>query len=438
MFDLDQNRKLLAGHCARTPIKRPPGGGALAWMLHNEQAMNLVLTPLLCPPPGDAPLEIVERKGPGHPDTLCDALVENLGRALSNAYLERCGAILHHNVDKALLVGGAARPAFGGGAVLTPIEIHLAGRATQRFGGEHFDVGALAIEATRRWLREHLRDLDVERHVRICTHIRPTSTDLSTLFARQGQAPLANDTSFGVGSAPRDTLEEVVLTTSRHLESLGARVPAAMPWVGADTKVMGVRVGDAVTLTVAAAFIDRFVSSADDYRAKKAALAQALGDVAAGRVRGPLEVRVNAADGETPESLYLTVTGLSAEAGDDGQVGRGNRVSGLITPYRPMSLEAAAGKNPVTHVGKLYNVLAELIAEDVVREVPGVRAATCTLVSQIGRPIDDPHAAEVAVRAEDAAAVEAMAPRIEAIVKTRLGEISGLWRGFVAGQYPLW
>src|SRR5690606_40191772 len=81
-------------------------------------------------------------------------------------------------------------------------------------------------------------------------------------------------------------------------------------------------------------------------------------------------VEVNMADGETPESVYLTVTGTSAESGDYGQVGRGNRANGLITPHRPMSLEAVAGKNPVTHVGKLYNLLASRIAAEAARPAP--------------------------------------------------------------------
>ena len=80
--------------------------------------------------PVEPEVEIVERKGLGHPDTICDALAENLSLALSRFYLERFGAILHHNVDKGLLCGGAARPAFGGGEVTEPIEIYLAGRAT--------------------------------------------------------------------------------------------------------------------------------------------------------------------------------------------------------------------------------------------------------------------------------------------------------------------
>jgi len=92
--------------------------------------------------------------------------------------------------------------------------------------------------------------------------------------------------------------------------------------------------------------------------------------------------RGHTADGDTPESIYLTVTGTSAEAGDDGEVGRGNRANGLITPYRPMSLEATAGKNPVTHVGKIYNVLAQRIAAGIVRETAGVEEAYCSLLSR--------------------------------------------------------
>ena len=78
----------------------------------------------------DTHYDDVERKGLGHPDTICDAVSEAASLALSRAYLERCGRVLHHNVDKVLLRGGTARPAFGGGEVLEAIEIYIAGRAT--------------------------------------------------------------------------------------------------------------------------------------------------------------------------------------------------------------------------------------------------------------------------------------------------------------------
>jgi S-adenosylmethionine synthetase len=154
---------------------------------------------------------------------------------------------------------------------------------------------------------------------------------------------------------------------------------AAHPWMGEDVKVMGARHGSRAQLTVACALVGKHVANLDDYVDKKRMI-HALA-IEAGRTATdlPLHVAINAADRDSADSIYLTVTGLSAEAGDDGQVGRGNRVNGLITPYRPMSLEAAAGKNPVTHVGKLYSVMAHRIAAAVVAAVPGVHEASCYL-----------------------------------------------------------
>lgn len=140
-------------------------------------AHDVDVTALEFPPVHALPLEIVERKGIGHPDTICDALAETFSSGLSRFYLERFGTVLHHNVDKALLCGGAAQPSFGGGRPYP------------------------------------------ERDVRIVTHVRPTSPDLATLFRREGESstPLANDTSFGVGFAPLDELERVVLVKGHLL-----------------------------------------------------------------------------------------------------------------------------------------------------------------------------------------------------------------------------
>jgi len=386
------------------------------------------------PSPASLPLEIVERKGLGHPDTICDALTENLSRALSRFYLERFGAILHHNVDKALLCGGAARPAFGGGEVSAPIDIYLAGRATAEFEGATIPVEELAVEESRRWLRANLRHLDPARHVRIHPRIRPTSPDLAALFLRRraAGAPLANDTSLGVGYAPLDELENAVLAVERRLNSPEAK--AAQPEIGEDIKVMGTRSGRDISLTVACALVGRHVASLEDYRAKKARL-RALAAAAAG---GNAAVEVNTADGDTADSVYLTVTGLSAEAGDDGQVGRGNRVNGLITPYRPMSLEAAAGKNPVTHVGKLYNLLANRIAHALVAEITGVREVYCYLVSRIGRPITEPQVMDLKLRLHNPDALPSLAPRVADIARAELDGVTTLWRELIEGPQRVW
>lgn len=398
--------------------------------------MTPSVTALEGPSPASLPLEIVERKGLGHPDTICDALAENLSVTLSRFCIERFGAILHHNVDKALLCGGAARAAFGGGEVLEPIEIHLAGRATTEFKGVKIPVDEIAVETSMQWIRDHIRFLDPARHVRIHPRIRATSPDLASLFAQPhgSAAPLANDTSLGVGYAPLDGLESMVLAVERRLNS--REIKATHPAIGEDIKVMGARQGGAIRLTIACAIVDRCVAGLDDYGQTKTAIADLALTEARHWTESPVAVQVNTAD--SAEGIYLTVTGTSAEAGDDGQVGRGNRVNGLITPYRPMSIEAAAGKNPVTHVGKIYNVLAQRIAASIVGEITGVEEACCSLLSQIGRPIDDPQLVDVRVRMGDPAALDAMRPRIAELTRSHMERAVTLWHEVIAGTVRLW
>lgn len=376
-------------------------------------------------------VEIVEHKGIGHPDTICDALAETLSAALSRLYLERYGTILHHNVDKALLRGGQSRPAFGGGEVLAPIEIYLSGRAVMEVGGERLPVEELVVEGSRAWLRQHLHALDADRHVEIHGLLRPGSVDLLGLFERGLQAPvaLANDTSIGVGYAPLSVLERVVLAAAARLGEL----PATAREVGEDIKVMGIRRGGALHLTVACAFVDAHLRDLSAYVERTRAVLRELETVASAEAGAPVTVEVNAADDVEHGRAYLTVTGTSAEAGDDGQVGRGNRANGLITPYRPMSLEAVAGKNPVSHVGKLYNVLAHEVAADLVRSVPGVTAAQVRLVSCIGRPIDQPQVVHVEVCLADGD-LGAAHEEVDELVRSHLSKIASLTDRFVRGE----
>ncbi|MGM0576691.1 MAG: methionine adenosyltransferase [Myxococcota bacterium] len=397
--------------------------------------MDLVISEMRGPVPGHGDVEIVERKGLGHPDTICDALAEEVGRTLSRAYLDRFGAILHHNVDKVLLVGGASRPGFGGGVVDEPIRIFLAGRATRAAKGETVPVDDLARDACRRWLADHLRHLDVERDVEIHPLLRPGSVDLVDVFMRQAETGrwFANDTSCGAGYAPLSDLERMVLRVERRLNARETR--AEHPAFGEDVKVLGVRRGRELDLTVATAFVDRYVSDLDDYRRRREAVRDLVREIA--DAQGPLEIEVNAADDLERGSVYLTVTGTSAEGGDDGEAGRGNRANGLITPYRPMTMESLAGKNPTMHVGKLYNVAASRIAEGVVESLEGVDAAECVLVSRIGRPVDDPHVAHLRVHPADGTDMERLQGHLGEIVREHLDALPSLWEELIRGEVSL-
>lgn len=393
-------------------------------MPSGERVMDLVVRTRSRASPGALPVEVVERKGLGHPDTICDAIAEQVCVRLCRLYQERFGTVLHHNVDKVLLRGGSARPAFGGGDVVEPIELYVAGRATAEFRGERIAVQDVAVEACRNWLRGHMPQLVGEHGVRIIPLLRPGSGDLTGLFARGAATPLSNDTSCGAGFAPLSDLERVVLEAERVLNRTETK--RLHPEIGHDVKVMGVRHGSRIRLTVGCAFVGRFVADVADYVEKRENVVRLVLD-AARRVT-PLDVRaaVNVADDLDQGEVFLTVTGTSAEAGDDGEVGRGNRTNGLITPYRPMTLEAAAGKNPVSHVGKLYNLAAGRIAAALVDRVDAVRDASCVLVSEIGRPVENPAIADVELGLAPDLARDNLEPPVRAVISeelARLGEL---------------
>ncbi|MBX4893239.1 methionine adenosyltransferase [Rhizobium bangladeshense] len=376
-------------------------------------------------------IEVVERKGLGHPDTICDALAETLSRNLCGFYLQRFGRILHHNVDKALLCGGCSTPSFGGGTVDAPIAIYLAGRVTLQIDKNVVPINEIAIEGSRSWLRSNLHALDVERHVQIRTLLRPGSPDLKALFSRDDRTPRANDTSIGVGYAPLSALERLVLAVERYIN--GRDRTRDHPAWGEDVKVMGVRQGKSVLLTVACAMIDRHLANADEYMREKSALSDRVQELAQGHGFDKCEVGINTADAVRSATFFVTVTGTSAEAGDDGEVGRGNRVNGLITPFRPMSLEAAAGKNPVSHIGKIYNILAQRIAEDTVNLVPGVNAAHCLMVSRIGDPVNRPSVLHIKLSTRKGLRVADIHQHVAGVAEAHLDQLTSLVAEFVDG-----
>jgi S-adenosylmethionine synthetase len=177
-------------------------------------------------------------------------------------------------------------------------------------------------------------------------------------------------------------------------------------------------------MTVAAAVISSRIDSMEEYRQVLEEVRSTAEEIIDEEGLEP-EVHVNTADGDDENSIYITETGTSAEMGDDGSVGRGNRVNGLITPGRPMSLEAASGKNPVSHVGKIYNLLAKEIAMDVherSREFAEVK-----IVSQIGAPIDEPQ--KVSVK------TEASEERVKKAVENQFSRITELTQEVINGEH---
>lgn len=362
-----------------------------------EIKRNIVVEELYKTPVEMQRVELVERKGIGHPDSIADGIAEAVSRALSREYIRRYGIILHHNTDQVEVVGGRAYPRFGGGEVIKPIYILLSGRAVELVDRELFPVHEVAIKAAKEYLRRAVRHLNIDEHVVIDSRIGQGSVDLVGVFnkAKENPIPLANDTSFGVGFAPLSEVERIVYETERMLnsEEFKRRYPA----VGEDIKVMGLRKGDEIDLTIAAAMVDSELQTPKEYLEVKQAVYEEVKEIVQAHTERKVNIFINTADDPDRDIYYITVTGTSAESGDDGSVGRGNRVNGLITPNRYMSMEAAAGKNPVSHVGKIYNILANFIARDVAEKVEGVEEVYVRILSQIGKPIDKPLVASLQI-----------------------------------------
>jgi S-adenosylmethionine synthetase len=341
----------------------------------------------------DLDIEIVERKGIGHPDSISDGVAESVSRALSNMYLDEFGGVLHHNTDEVQITAGESNPLFGGGEILKPIDFLLTGRGVSEFEGTRLPLERVAIEAAKEYLNDNIINLNVETDAVVECKIGHGSGDLVDVFKREG-APSSNDTSFGVGYAPFSEVESLVLATEELLNSKSFK--KQHPAVGQDIKVMGLRENDKILLTIACAMVSKYVANRDEYIAVKEELKDIVSDLATKYTEREVSVFVNTADNDDIKDeagYYLTVTGTSAEMGDDGSVGRGNRANGLITPCRPMSMEATSGKNPINHVGKIYNILCNEMANDIVSNVEGIKQVNLMILSQIGKPIDQPKAA---------------------------------------------
>lgn len=378
--------------------------------------------------------EIVERKGIGHPDTLADGISEAVSQALSKEYLDRFDSILHHNTDKVLLVGGSANPEFGGGEVESPIHLVVAGRGTDEVNGKKIPVDDISLNAARDFLEGKVRHLDLDEHINMESRIGSGSVDLKNIFKNKGMPP-SNDTSIGVGYAPFSETEKLALETERTLNS--REFKEDYPEVGEDVKVMVQRDGDEIDLTIAIAMVSSFIDDLDYYLSLKEDLAEEMLKLSSEITDRSVDVNINTADEPENEVVYQTVTGTSTEQGDDGMTGRGNRVNGLITFDRPMSLEAAAGKNPVNHVGKLYNVLSEEIAEEI-SELEGVEEVFVRTLSQIGSPVDEPKVLNVRLCPEEGYSVGELESSAEGIASEHLSNLRDISERIVNGKIQVY
>lgn len=400
--------------------------------------VNIMIDELKQVPLMEQGMEICERKGIGHPDTICDSVMNEVSIALSKAYMDKFGAIMHHNVDKSLLAAGETETKFGGGEMIEPMLMVFGDRATFEVGDVEIPVGDITIDTTKKWFRENMRFVDPEDHLKYQIELKRGSQALMDIFERKGEYLGANDTSAAVGFAPMSDTEKVVFDAEKFLNS--NEFKKSFPETGEDIKIMGLRQDRSLKITVAMAFVDRFIDSEEDYFRKKDEVSERVKQFINSRVEmDNVNLTINALDtrGRGVGGVYLTVLGTSADGADCGQVGRGNRANGIIPLNRPTSSEAAAGKNPISHVGKIYNLLSYRIANEIFEKVSGIKEVYVWLLSQIGKPINEPMITSAQVILEPGLSLRVVSGEIEDVIQSELDNLHKFIKDLAYGRIPI-
>lgn len=359
-------------------------------------------------PASETDYEVVERKGIGHPDTLCDTIAEKISRAYSQYSLKKYGIILRHMVDKIALAGGAAVVKFGSGEMVQPVRLYLNCRFTRTYQGEEIPYLAIATEVAEKHFAEVMPLFDTEKWLTIVdnTHMAPGpgvvyAADGSTKNERRHffEVPdkrfagyhdndmRSNDTSTAVAYAPMSDLERIAVLVETTLNS--AAFKSDHPYVGTDIKVMACRTHEKIGITVCVPFLATHTPSKEFYFERLGGLKKLIKALVLGSFPYyDVTVDLNTRDSPARSDYYLTLTGSALESGDEGVVGRGNRYNGVIPFTRHMSMEASCGKNPVYHVGKVYTALAIEISQEIYEKL-GLETYVL-LTSQMGRSLSDP------------------------------------------------
>lgn len=337
-------------------------------------------------------IETVEKKGIGHPDCIADSIAEELSGAICSFFLNKYGQIPRYNADLVSIIGGDVEFGFGSGKINKKVNIDLAGNIPYMDNGEIDEIHAIGEKKIYEYLSA-LLPFPAEDLFQINWRVNHYSTRNSAFFRgdNANNTALAEDTVVAHGFYPYTPLEQLTLDTNHYIRDLGIEYP-----IGSDTKIMALRrnVQKEVELIISIGFKALGLKDYDDYSETKRRVRSSIEHFASERIPADsnLSITVNAGDNAQLKKGYYLFSGTAAEH-DKGLSGKGNPLSGVITPFRYNSFETVFGKNPIYHTGKIYNVLSFLLAKTISEEIKD-RVET-TILSRLGSPLSCPGAINV-------------------------------------------
>lgn len=350
----------------------------------------------------DDDFETIERKGIGHPDTIADILAAKISQAYSKYTHDNCnGLILHHQIDKLMIIGGKTDVTFGSGKFIEPIRIIVAGRATYAFENKKIPVNEILQSIILSHFREYFllvspKNLIIENYLTNYAGpgtIHQSKGAIANMFdpknkkqVRGYEKLVANDTSFCLSYAPPSPLERSILAVEKYLNSKETK--KKYPWSGTDIKIMAVRNYNKVSITICIPQIAKYVNTFQKYKENLNLIGEIIDKKFIQLLPNcDVEVSINTKDDYNNMNVYLTVSGSSL-SGDIGIVGRGNRTNGLTTSNRPMSMEGTNGKNPRYYSGFIYANLTKKISNRIFLET--TESCIVEIVSQNGGLLKEP------------------------------------------------
>ncbi|CAM2361557.1 methionine adenosyltransferase [Listeria seeligeri] len=385
--------------------------------------------------------EIVERKGIGHPDTICDAIAEKCSKNYSLYFYNKYKKFGHHWFDKVILIGGESNIDFGAGEIIKPYKIIVAGKCVKSVGNEKVPLMEIFKASCKEVLDECLTGFDIEHHLIIIDETvnhqgagrkksRYQPESIEDLAVIDASSLVSNDCNLLSSHYPLTLMENIVLDIESYIN--GSQFKSAYPQTGWDVKVIGLRNKDEYELLINIPILAKAVSSIEEYKEVVSDVGKHLESYLQNLYKVDILLNINPQD--KTDNPYLTVLGSAADTGDVGVVGRGNRINGLITPMQSMSIEAPAGKNPLDHTGKIYGLatreLAQIISENIGRQIE------LHVYTYKEAPIQKP--AQVIVNITDGLVNELEIKKIQTLINDRFNSIDSTIETFIFSETTLW
>lgn len=326
-------------------------------------------------------IEIVERKGLGHPDSLADGLANAVSVSYSKYCIKKFGYVLHHNVDKLYIGGGMFLSEYKKTKVVKPIKIVINGRFSNKFGNRKINLKDIQEKAVKDYLKMIFPSINLKTDIKIVSNSTQNMPIMNNPYwytpRDVGDLPeqkklYANDTAVVVAHSPLTTTEQLTLNLEYFFwNKNGLVIKPKYKYYGQDIKVMSVRNKNKIDCTICIPVISKYIKSEKDYYCRVTKIEKILQNYAndflkQGKINA--KINVNPSGGSLPKK-YILGLGSCIEGGEEGVVGRGNYYNGLISIFRPSSVEAPFGKNPFYHTGRVLAYVLNKISSRIYCEV---------------------------------------------------------------------